>query len=110
MHCQELAERIENLQPGASARDVARLCLLLSNESDDLEQLRDDGRLAEAWKEVSLKLQAATDQHAAMTQELDDLANSDPEKFSRDQIWILVRAIKVQSQVLQMYVGNAAQV
>ncbi|MEM9353046.1 MAG: hypothetical protein AAGA92_08530 [Planctomycetota bacterium] len=110
MHCQELAERIENLQPDASARDVARLCLLLSNEAEDLDQLRDDRSLADAWKEVSLKLQAATDQHAAMTQELDDLANSDPEKFSRDQIWILVRAIKVQSQVLQMYVGNAAQV
>ncbi len=43
---------------------------------------------------------------AAMTQELDDLANSDPEKFSRDQIWVLIRAIKVQSQVLQMYVGQ----
>ena len=53
-----------------------------------------------------MKLQAATDQHAAMTQELEDLANSDPEKFSRDQIWVLIRAIKVQSQVLQMYVGQ----
>ena len=44
---------------------------------------------------------------AAMTEELERLAASDPERFTQDQIWILIRAIKVQSQVLQMYVGHA---
>ena len=52
-----------------------------------------------------MRLQAATDQHAAMTEELEDLAQTDPRQFSSDQIWILIRAIKVQSQILQMYVG-----
>ncbi|HEV3004330.1 MAG TPA: hypothetical protein VGX78_07700, partial [Pirellulales bacterium] len=56
--------------------------------------------------QTGLRLQAATDQHAAMTQELEQLASSDPEKFSPDQIWVLVRAIKVQSQVLSLYVGQ----
>lgn len=106
MNCQELAERIERLQPGAPARDVARLCLLLSNTTDDVEQLRDQGTLTKAWKEIGLRLQAATDQHAAMTEELESLARSDPRKFSPDQIWILIRAIKVQSQILQLYVGE----
>ena len=32
----------------------------------------------------------------------------DPQKFNPDQIWILIRAIKVQSQILQMYVGEPA--
>ena len=41
-----------------------------------------------------------------MTQELEELAGSDPEKFSQEQVWILIRAIKVQSQVLQLYVGQ----
>jgi len=49
-----------------------------------------------------------TDQHAAMTEELEDLARSDPKKFTPDQIWILIRAIKVQSQVLQLYLGEPA--
>ena len=80
--------------------------MLLSNNTAALEELTDRPKLKNAWQEVGLKLQAATDQHAAMTQELEDLSNSDPEKFSRDQIWILIRAIKVQSQVLQMYVGQ----
>ena len=43
-----------------------------------------------------------------MTEELEALANSDPKQFTPEQIWILVRAIKVQSQVLQLYLGQAA--
>jgi len=106
MKCQDLAQLIQEIQPQASTQDVARLCLLLSNNTDELEQLQDTMVLKAAWNEMGLKLQAATDQHAAMTQELEELATSDPEKFSRDQIWILIRAIKVQSQILQMYVGQ----
>jgi hypothetical protein len=106
LSCAELAQQIERLQPNAAAQDVARLCLLLTNSVDDLEALRQPHALHDAWKRTGLKLQVATDQHAAMTQELEDLAASDPESFSRDQIWILIRAIKVQSQVLQMYVGH----
>jgi hypothetical protein len=96
------------MQPASTPRDVARLCLLLTNLTDDLAALDDDARLAEAWKQTGLRLQAATDQHAAMTQELEELARSDPEKFTPDQIWVLVRAIKVQSQVLSLYVGQSA--
>ena len=107
MNCQQLAARIETLQPGAAPRDVARLCLLLSNETPEFEQLSDDKQLRTAWREASLKLQAATDQHQAMTEELESLAASDPKKFSPEQIWVLIRAIKVQSQVLQLYVGEA---
>jgi hypothetical protein len=106
MKCHELAERIQQLQPGASTQEIARLCLLLANNPGELVDLRDETCLKSAWQQMGLQLQAATDQHAAMTQELEDLANSDPERFTRDQIWVLIRAIKVQSQVLQMYVGQ----
>ncbi len=107
MNCAKLAEQIEKLQPDAKPCDVARLCLLLSNGVEDINQLSDENRLTTAWKEIGMKLQAATDQHAAMTEELERLAESDPRTFSSDQIWILVRAIKVQSQVLQLYVGGS---
>lgn len=107
MNCQQLAARIEQLQPCSTPRDVARLCLLLSNLADDLDAYLDDEKLAEAWQQVGLRLQAATDQHAAMMLELEQLARSDPEKFTPDQIWVLVRAIKVQGQVLAMYVGQS---
>jgi hypothetical protein len=104
--CHELAARIEELQPAALPRDVARLCLLLANYLGDLEELEDDDRLTEVWQEVGIRLQAATDQHAAMTAELEELAQSNPRQFTLDQIWTLIRAIKVQSQVLQLYVGK----
>lgn len=104
--CKDLAERIEKIQPDAVPRDVARLCLLLTNAIDNLDQLASDQDLAQAWQDMGMRLQAATDQHAAMTEELEDLARSDPKRFSPEQIWILIRAIKVQSQVLQMYIGG----
>ena len=107
MHCYDLAARIQSLQPGAAPRDVARLCLLLANEVGEFETLSDETQLRGAWREASLKLQAATDQHQAMTEELESLASSDPQKFSPEQIWVLIRAIKVQSQILNLYVGDA---
>jgi hypothetical protein len=106
MTCQQLAERIQHLQPEAGARDVARLCLLLANTIDDVTKLGDDELLTTAWREAGLRLQAATDQHAAMTEELESLARSDPRQFTPEQIWVLIRAIKVQGQVLQLYVGE----
>ena len=106
MNCTDLARRIEEIRPEADARDVARLCLLLSNSASDIDMLSEDSKLTSAWKAMDLRLQAATDQHAAMTEELECLARSDPQKFNPEQIWILIRAIKVQSQILQLYVGE----
>ena len=106
MNCQQLAHEIEELEPHASPQDVARACLLLANARPDLSDLADADQIRSAWKDACLKLQFATDQHAAMTQELEALAASDPEKYTHDQVWVLIRAIKVQSQVLQLYVGR----
>ena len=106
MNCVELAQRITELQPEATERDVARLCLLLANAVDDIDDFDDEQKLTTVWQEMCWRLQAATDQHAAMTDELENLARSDPQQFSPDQIWILIRAIKVQSQVLRLYVGD----
>jgi hypothetical protein len=108
MTCHELAARIEQLQPDAMPRDVARLCLLLTNFVEDIRDLDSDERLSQAWQEMGIRLQAATDQHAAMTEDLEDLARNDPNSFNLEQIWVLIRAIKVQSQVLQLYVGRPA--
>jgi hypothetical protein len=106
MTCHELATRIEELQTGAMPRDVARLCLLLANYVDDMGDLDGEERLSRAWQEMGIRLQAATDQHAAMTEDLEELSRRDPAEFTIDQVWTLIRAIKVQSQILQLYVGQ----
>jgi hypothetical protein len=105
MKCRELIERIERVEPNLAPQEVARLCLLLINSTDNLNTLADDATLTAAWKEMTLRMQVATDQHEAMTEELEQLGNSDPQKFTQDQVWILLRAIKVQSQILKYYVG-----
>ena len=106
MTCHELASRIEELQTDAMPRDVARLCLLLANFVNDIGDLEDESSLSRAWQEMGIRLQAATDQHAAMTEDLEELSRRDPSKFTIDQVWTLIRAIKVQSQILQLYVGQ----
>lgn len=106
MNCQQLASRIERIYPQAAPRDVARLCLLLSNAVGDVDQLADEQQLVSTWQAMHLRMQAATDQHAAVTQELEDLHRRDPREFTEEQVWTLIRAIRVQSQMLELYVGQ----
>ena len=107
INCQDLAARIESIQPDARPADVARLCLLLLNYVEDFRCLEDDEGLAHAWGEMGMRLQAATDQHAAMTEELEEVSRRAPDEFTAEHVWILLRAIKVQSQVLQLYLGDS---
>jgi hypothetical protein len=106
MNCTEIARKIEQHNPDAGALDVARMCTLICSAVSDLNTLEDDKKFLEVWDEVNLRLQAATDQHAAVTEELEKLSSSDPHDFSPDQIWVLVRSIKVQNQLLRLYVGD----
>lgn len=106
MICTELAKKIEQHNPDAGALEVARICTLICSAVSNREVLRDDKKFLEIWDEVNLRLQAASDQHAAVTEELEQLSNSDPQQFSPEQIWILVRSIKVQNQLLRLYVGD----
>ena len=106
--CQTLAENVQKLEPEAELRHVARICLLLSNAAQSSEDLTDQNKLKNAWREMNLRLQAATDQHAAVTEELETMAQSDPSKFDKEQVWTLIRAIKVQSQILELYLGEPA--
>jgi hypothetical protein len=106
MNCQELAARVEKLQPRVAAIDVARMCLLLANYADDVDRLSDEAAFRAAFSDVSLKLQAASDQHAAMTDELEQLAAEDPSSLTPEQTQVLLRAIKVQSQILSLYLGQ----
>ena len=108
MECHRLAERISQLDPSLSALEVARLCLLILNASCDDTDLADDADLRRKCKAAGFRLKAAADQHAAMTEELESLCVDGPQKFDADQIWTLVRAIKVQSQILDLYTDQPA--
>lgn len=125
-----LVKRIVKLRPDLSVTDQLRISLLVAlqnsnaDEEADLEgaanehgsqsifELSDarevtDAALQQQCQEISIQLAAATDQHAAVSDELDSLAATEPCDFSPEHLWTLVRAIKVQSQILNHYLGPA---
>ena len=108
MTCHEIAKRLQAAQPELSACDVARLCVMILNQTSDPDSLRDDQELLRAWKSASFRLEAAADQHAAVAEELDKMCSDGPIQFTPDQLWILLRAVKVQSQLLELYTNYPA--
>ena len=110
MHCHQLAAEIIRLDAELPPAEVARLCLLILNSRPDPRLLEDAAALRQQCKAAGFRLKAAADQHAAMTAELEAMCGDGPQRFSPDQIWTLVRAIKVQSQVLELYTDQPALV
>lgn len=108
MTCHDLAKRLSDLQPELSSVDVARLTLMILTQCDDPTRLADDGALMAAWKNATFRLEAASDQHAAVADELNAMCESGPVEFSPDQLWILLRAVKVQGQILELYTDQPA--
>ncbi len=107
MNCHSLSQRISELQPELAPVDVARLCLLIFTNVQDVDSLGDDEVLKKAWRNASFRLEAATDQHAAVSQELEEMCGDGPIQFTPEQLWILLRAVKVQSQILELYTDEA---
>ena len=108
MTCHELAERLHTLAPELSPTDVARLSLIILTQTDDTDALVDEAKLISAWKNASFRLEAASDQHGAVADELDELCGDGPIEFSPDQLWVLLRAVKVQGQILELYTNEPA--
>ncbi len=110
MNCVQLAKRVESLLPGAPQAEIARWCTVIYNiVGSNSDRLDTESGFAAIWNEANLRLHAAIDQHDATKSELENLARSDPRKFSPDQIWILVRALKVQDQLLQLYSNRKSE-
>ncbi len=109
MDAAELTRNITSLKPDLAQVEVLRLALLVAQRVDSLDDLSEDSELMRLCDDACLKLGAATDQHEAVAGELDSLAATDSCDFSTDHLWTLVRAIKVQSQVLNLYLGASTE-
>jgi hypothetical protein len=103
MTCHQLAKRIAGLRPELSPVDVARLTLMILARNNDERILSDDDALYAEWRNASFRLEAASDQHAAVAVELERLYSDNQFDFSEEQLWVLLRAVKVQSQLLEVY-------
>lgn len=108
MTCHEIAQRLSELQPELASIDIARLTLMILTQCGQPERLTDDDALVAAWKHATFRLESASDQHAAVAEELDSMCGEGPVKFTPDQLWVLLRAVKVQSQILELYTDQPA--
>ena len=107
MDAQELVNSIAKLRPEYSPAEHLRIALLLSLQYPDLSALDNELELERQCLEITIQLSATSDQHAAVANELDSLAATAPCEFTPDHLWSLVRALKVQSQILNLYLGSA---
>ena len=81
--------------------------LLLSLHHSNSEGVPNEAELERQCESIALQLSATFDQHAAVTEELDSLAATAPCDFSPNHLWTLVRALKVQNQILNLYLGSS---
>jgi hypothetical protein len=102
----ELVAEIERFQPEADPSTVARMAMLLALSNANLDELHNRDEFERQYHEIENRIRASMDQHAAVAEELDTLASSDPCEFSPDHLWTLIRAIKVQSQILSLYLDG----
>lgn len=98
----QLVQQLQALDPALSLADLFRVGHLLTVHADS-QQLNNPEYIKATWLEISWRLQAAADQQAAVSEELDAMASADPQKFQPAQVWTLIKAIKVLSQTLEFY-------
>lgn len=108
MQAHELVQSVANISGHDDPIEHLRMALLIGLRQSDLASLESQDELLAQYREVTALIQSNTDQHAAVSDELDTLALSQPCEFSPSHIWTLVRAIKIQSRVLQMYLGTSS--
>ncbi len=100
----QLIEQLEAIEPNMPPSHIARLLLLLVQACDDsLDELVDDAAILKKLRPIEMQLQSAQDQESAVAEELDQLAASHPAEFSPSHVWTLIRAIKVQKQIIDLY-------
>ena len=105
MDAYELTKKVAELRPDVEPTEQLRMALLVALQQQDLSVLEDDRKLERHCQEIGLQLSATLDQHAAVADELDSLASTAPCDFSPDHLWTLIRAIKVQNQIINLYLG-----
>jgi hypothetical protein len=100
-----LVDQLHQKLPNATDRSVACLAMLICDRDPELLCLSDKQSFGCLLEESQLKMQSLDDQHAAVSNELGELASTEPCEFQPKHVWTLIRAIKVQSQFVDLLTG-----
>jgi len=105
MRLSQLVERLHQQLPNANDRRIACLAMLLCDRDPQFRCLSNGELFLSLLDEIQLRLNSIDDQHAAVANELDELASTQPCEFEPKHVWTLIRAIKVQSQFVDILTG-----
>jgi len=99
MNLLNLLSSTQALRPASNDQQLIRLMLvmLVSNQQITEESLPECLIIAEQ------SMRMIEDQTAAVAEELDSVALSQPSEFSPSHIWTLLKAIRVQKQMFDLY-------
>lgn len=103
MRLTQLIEELQGLEPAADDVYIARAALLLAKENDDLSKFENTDTLQSSYRSMCMRMSSLHDQQAAISLELNALAESAPCEFNPQHVWTLVRGIKIQTQILDHY-------
>ena len=109
MSLSKLIEQVHRQLPKANNRRVACLAMLICDRDPELNCLANIAEFHGLLDEIQLRMQSIDDQHAAVANELEQLASTQPCEFEPKHVWTLIRAIKVQSQFVDMLTGARAE-
>ncbi len=107
MDAQQLVNTIAELRPEYAPAEQLRFALLVSLQHPNFDPALDRDDIDRHCSDLACQLSATSDQHAAVSNELDSLAATAPCEFTPDHLWSLVRALKIQSQILNLYLRPA---
>ena len=105
MRLSQLIEQLQKKLPKTCDRQIACFAMLLCDRDPKLECLANKSEFSSLLDDIHLRMQSIDDQHAAVAIELDQLALTEPCEFEPKHVWTLIRAIKVQSQFVDMLTG-----
>ena len=109
MDIMNLLEQVSVRMPSATPAEVFRMAMLLCHATNEPDSSDGQGdlyaSLDELIRDLDLQLAGHEDQHAAIADDLESLASTEPCQFNVQHLWTLIRAIKVQSQLLNFYLG-----
>jgi hypothetical protein len=105
MNLLDIISLTQSLRPKASDEQVVRwVLMMLVSQSPITEE-----SLAESLTFVEQSNRLMSDQASAVAEELDSLASTQPSEFCPSHIWTLLKAIRVQKQILDLYEADSIE-
>ena len=83
--------------------------MLLCDRDPQYQSLVDGDLFVSLLDDIQLRMNSLDDQHAAVANELDQLASTQPCEFEPKHVWTLIRAVKVQSQFVDILTGARSE-